>query len=200
MGIFTGTASHAQRLFTSKLPPWRSASYIIAIPTHPNERHSLYFFFLMIRRPPRSTLFPYTTLFRSCFIIVSTPGRQAQPSTCPARDPAACAGTEPKGTICKSRSGDIPLVNARYRTIMSELDRKSTRLNSSHTVISYAVFCLKKQKQHRAGSANAASVVGCGQAFERNGARERASHDALHGRTRQRGAPQRDYRPCTNSR
>src|ERR1039457_7581504 len=70
------------------------------------------FFFLMIRRPPRSTLFPYTTLFRSQLVC-----RTAR-------------GTE-RG--CKRQ----PL----------GLDRKSTRLNSSHLVISYAVFCLKKQKQ-----------------------------------------------------
>src|SRR2546422_7221070 len=73
----------------------------------------------MIRRPPRSTLFPYTTLFRSprC-------GRAEflrSPSSC-----AACRGTRPR-----SPSG--------------ALDRKSTRLNSSHGYISYAVFCLKKK-------------------------------------------------------
>src|SRR5438270_11932309 len=75
------------------------------------------FFFLMIRRPPRSTLFPYTTLFRSC------PG-------C-ARDLPARAGGS-----CDS---------GRRRRPRAE-DRKSTRLNSSHSQISYAVFCLKKKK------------------------------------------------------
>src|SRR5215204_7324255 len=74
-------------------------------------RLCFFFFFLMIRRPPRSTLFPYTTLFRSC-------GRDGLPG------PSA------------------RLRRARRRG----LDRKSTRLNSSHTVISYAVFCLKKKK------------------------------------------------------
>src|SRR2546430_10001496 len=69
----------------------------------------------MIRRPPRSTLFPYTTLFRS----------RARPLS--ATD-AGRTGTEP---------------DAAYR---AELDRKSTRLNSSHSQISYAVFCLKKKK------------------------------------------------------
>src|SRR5580765_8594731 len=72
----------------------------------------LFFFFLMIRRPPRSTLFPYTTLFRSC-------NDQLRPSTCDHR------GTAP-GWL--------------------DQDRKSTRLNSSHPSISYAVFCLKKKK------------------------------------------------------
>src|SRR2546427_5527225 len=75
-----------------------------------------YFFFLMIRRPPRSTLFPYTTLFRSY--------------TCP-------------------RSALVPLFVTRLTTAPMVLpiaaDRKSTRLNSSHSQISYAVFCLKKK-------------------------------------------------------
>src|SRR3982750_2238345 len=70
------------------------------------------FFFLMIRRPPRSTLFPYTTLFRS-----------------PAR------GEAPERTGARRRPG-APRAG----------DRKSTRLNSSHDQISYAVFCLKKKK------------------------------------------------------
>src|SRR5215204_7335703 len=77
------------------------------------------FFFLMIRRPPRSTLFPYTTLFRSTFVVESDPAEAV-------RD--AIAMLDPKPT---------------------EVDRKSTRLNSSHTVISYAVFCLKKKKKQK---------------------------------------------------
>src|SRR2546430_11557609 len=74
------------------------------------------FFFLMIRRPPRSTLFPYTTLFRSTHPPAARRERGA---------PWHCA--------------------ARIR----RLDRKSTRLNSSHSQISYAVFCLKKKKHSR---------------------------------------------------
>src|SRR5690348_17914524 len=77
-----------------------------------------FFFFLMIRRPPRSTLFPYTTLFRSV---------RAQ----------AMLGFERFG-----ESGDV-LVDALTNRGQ---DRKSTRLNSSHPSISYAVFCLKKKK------------------------------------------------------
>src|SRR5438132_6643676 len=78
---------------------------------------SFLFFFLMIRRPPRSTLFPYTTLFRSLVRPGEEPGdRRASPAV---GNPA-----------CGARR-----------------DRKSTRLNSSHTVISYAVFCLKKKKK-----------------------------------------------------
>src|SRR2546428_12071386 len=75
----------------------------------------LFFFFLMIRRPPRSTLFPYTTLFRSVLLFaVSFPWQ---------RNPLDDRGTR-----------SLP-------------DRKSTRLNSSHDQISYAVFCLKKKKK-----------------------------------------------------
>src|SRR5215216_7226732 len=75
-----------------------------------------FFFFLMIRRPPRSTLFPYTTLFRSG----RAPGRRA-------------------GRVRGRRGGGGP-----RRSVPP--DRKSTRLNSSHQIISYAVFCLKKKK------------------------------------------------------
>src|SRR5438132_2648317 len=73
-------------------------------------------FFLVLRRPPRSTLFPYTTLFRSENRMVQL-----------------------------HAGGDRLGQGQRQRRF---LDRKSTRLNSSHTVISYAVFCLKKKKRH----------------------------------------------------
>src|SRR2546421_2391511 len=81
-----------------------------------------FFFFLMIRRPPRSTLFPYTTLFRSVIgnaaymIIPLDPGKNS-----------------------------IQIHGFGYK----ERDRKSTRLNSSHDQISYAVFCLKKKKKNK---------------------------------------------------
>src|SRR5256885_15769952 len=90
------------------------------------------FFFLMIRRPPRSTLFPYTTLFRS-------PGRG------PARPCAGHARVADEGAGRRldrwhgCRAGQPALRS-------QPADRKSTRLNSSHLVISYAVFCLKKKK------------------------------------------------------
>src|SRR5260221_6360437 len=87
----------------------------------------IFFFFLMIRRPPRSTLFPYTTLFRS-------PGKFT--GTTLAESMAGC------GSVFSQ--GDIDLASFQFRVILF-LDRKSTRLNSSHTVISYAVFCLKKK-------------------------------------------------------
>src|SRR5947199_7644321 len=81
----------------------------------------IFFFFLMIRRPPRSTLFPYTTLFRS------RPGRR---NNRPIRANA-------EGFRRQARTGALPQ------------DRKSTRLNSSHLGISYAVFCLKKKKKKK---------------------------------------------------
>src|SRR5256885_5010708 len=84
----------------------------------------------MIRRPPRSTLFPYTTLFRS---LLAATGR---PDASQDRIINLLAGphqTTPEG----QRMHDL---------IASRIDRKSTRLNSSHLVISYAVFCLKKKK------------------------------------------------------
>src|SRR2546426_10706764 len=87
------------------------------------------FFFLMIRRPPRSTLFPYTTLFRSHWVALPVPAG-ASP-TFHARDVFAPA------------AGQLALGAA-----LAHLDRKSTRLNSSHLVISYAVFCLKKKNKH----------------------------------------------------
>src|SRR2546426_7057920 len=95
---------------------------------------SLFFFFLMIRRPPRSTLFPYTTLFRS-----AGAERSRQFDHARADRPAGDAGGA--GGARRARRRDGSLV-AQPRPG----DRKSTRLNSSHLVISYAVFCLKKKK------------------------------------------------------
>src|SRR5436190_16975904 len=89
----------------------------------------------MLRRPPRSTLFPYTTLFRSRIagadhhlghlLPLRVQGQHRQRVEDPAPDPRPAGGAGP------------------------EQDRKSTRLNSSHTVISYAVFCLKKKKKRK---------------------------------------------------
>src|SRR3712207_6997401 len=102
------------------------------------------FFFLMIRRPPRSTLFPYTTLFRS--------RRALRPQ---GRWPRALLQEGPHGRRCRPDGGrgDLFLAhNARKIMILDlegermTVDRKSTRLNSSHANISYAVFCLKKNK------------------------------------------------------
>src|SRR5688572_30875317 len=81
-----------------------------------------FFFFLMIRRPPRSTLFPYTTLFRSQSV-------EGRPKFHRGRDNLSLADS---GIMSRQGRGR---------------DRKSTRLNSSHSQISYAVFCLKKKKK-----------------------------------------------------
>src|SRR5204863_9971541 len=104
------------------------ATLYIHLSSHPSVctilHHYTYyfsFFFLMIRRPPRSTLFPYTTLFRSV----------------------------PGGPLLEGATL-LRLVGERLRPVAvgaEQLDRKSTRLNSSHVEISYAVFCLKKKKK-----------------------------------------------------
>src|SRR5436309_8861007 len=99
----------------------------------------LFFFFLMIRRPPRSTLFPYTTLFRSQQVR----SRLDEPLVIE-RD----APLQPVRAGHRARHGeDMP--NAVPSTHWLEGDRKSTRLNSSHVKISYAVFCLKKKKKNK---------------------------------------------------
>src|SRR5438034_8677355 len=87
----------------------------------------------MIRRPPRSTLFPYTTLFRS--MLAKRP-KAIILSGGPSSVYADGAPPAPAGLF----DAGVPVLG---------IDRKSTRLNSSHTVISYAVFCLKKKKQNR---------------------------------------------------
>src|SRR2546430_16609586 len=102
-------------------------SYIC--PSWHSSLRYFYFFFLMIRRPPRSTLFPYTTLFRS-------PG---QPRASP----------RPRENYLNRHHGDDHALPSLFRAAAEHgrrQDRKSTRLNSSHSQISYAVFCLKKKK------------------------------------------------------
>src|SRR2546430_8864591 len=98
----------------------------------------------MIRRPPRSTLFPYTTLFRSADGV----GHDVD-----------LVGDRERGDVEEDQVGDLtggrhgPVRAAepgrRQRSGLIEPDRKSTRLNSSHSQISYAVFCLKKKKKNR---------------------------------------------------
>src|SRR5690606_41402941 len=89
------------------------------------------FFFLMIRRPPRSTLFPYTTLFRS-----------EQQEIEGLRELVKKLERE-KQTL----ADHLRILTQAYFILLREIDRKSTRLNSSHVKISYAVFCLKKKKK-----------------------------------------------------
>src|SRR2546430_10193197 len=95
-----------------------------------HSRLLYFFFFLMIRRPPRSTLFPYTTLFRSP-PQRGLPGREARQARPP---PLPRAGAE-------------EVSRGSPQSDEQRGDRKSTRLNSSHSQISYAVFCLKKKKE-----------------------------------------------------
>src|SRR5260221_3635402 len=96
----------------------------------------------MIRRPPRSTLFPYTTLFRSKPLYVG-----AEPKVLATFPDGYLAGTGILGDQM-SRTELLSRANLTGLRPLSESfeDRKSTRLNSSHTVISYAVFCLQKKK------------------------------------------------------
>src|SRR3712207_7464503 len=95
----------------------------------------------MIRRPPRSTLFPYTTLFRS----LDRPGVELAPR---AQWPTGAdrLGVDVKGKIAASEALEPGRAVARLTDLGWGQDRKSTRLNSSHANISYAVFCLKKKK------------------------------------------------------
>src|SRR2546429_6575821 len=95
-------------------------SYPVCIEQYPFQ-FLLLFFFLMIRRPPRSTLFPYTTLFRSWLWMTT-------------------------GMVTKEWAAIHRKHHAKCETAEDPQDRKSTRLNSSHGYISYAVFCLKKKK------------------------------------------------------
>src|SRR5438132_9079390 len=95
----------------------------------------------MIRRPPRSTLFPYTTLFRS-----GGGGGGAAGNTGSGGNGGGSAGGTGGGVGGSSAFG-WGVTGGRA----SDSDRKSTRLNSSHTVISYAVFCLKKKNKHEKG-------------------------------------------------
>src|SRR5438034_4451036 len=93
----------------------------------------------MLRRPPRSTLFPYTTLFRSVSGVTAGTASIAATSET-VTGTSALTVTAAAASYVLVGAGDIADCDA------SATDRKSTRLNSSHTVISYAVFCLKKKK------------------------------------------------------
>src|SRR3712207_7637993 len=92
----------------------------------------VFFFFLMIRRPPRSTLFPYTTLFRSAVRLARV-------------DEPPVGGPHQRRQRVAPEAGQVGAGGEHRHG--GERDRKSTRLNSSHANISYAVFCLKKKKK-----------------------------------------------------
>src|SRR3712207_7876535 len=102
----------------------------------------VFFFFLMIRRPPRSTLFPYTTLFRSALAV--GPGVVQDAVPVGVGEPAlGRLGGVPLHLVLRGDRVELAVEDADVRG-----DRKSTRLNSSHANISYAVFCLKKKKKY----------------------------------------------------
>src|SRR3712207_8186805 len=95
----------------------------------------------MIRRPPRSTLFPYTTLFRSGRALLTSSLKGLSAGGC--HEHLSCVGARTSvlaRTLPQPPASPSPPAN---------VDRKSTRLNSSHANISYAVFCLKKKKSHQ---------------------------------------------------
>src|SRR3712207_8662451 len=96
----------------------------------------MFFFVLIIPQPPRSTLFPYTTLFRSRFALL---GRNAG-------EHVAVEGVGERLQLGDHRPGLLREVDSPRPPVGLVADRKSTRLNSSHANISYAVFCLKKKK------------------------------------------------------
>src|SRR3712207_7330499 len=102
----------------------------------------------MIRRPPRSTLFPYTTLFRSKIITDRETGRSRGFGFVEMSDDAASrkAVAELDGATVEGRTIKVMEAKPKEDRPRSNKDRKSTRLNSSHANISYAVFCLKKKK------------------------------------------------------
>src|SRR3989454_2460612 len=95
----------------------------------------------MIRRPPRSTLFPYTTLFRSRCGAVRDAHAVAEHDDDVSRPAAVCGPGSLDDERGRCRGGPVVVAH-----LCGDGDRKSTRLNSSHLVISYAVFCLKKKK------------------------------------------------------
>src|SRR5207249_8465711 len=101
-----------------------------------------YFFFVMLPPPPRSTLFPYTTLFRSQVIPVGN-------DICGCRVPVEQLPSGVRySSVSENVARGVQLIE--LTAARNNLDRKSTRLNSSHVSISYAVFCLKKKKKKKA--------------------------------------------------
>src|SRR2546427_6072432 len=101
----------------------------------------------MIRRPPRSTLFPYTTLFRSL-------GQRR------VQDQRIGFGQQQPGRVAQRITHDLPARRIGSVLVVTTGDRKSTRLNSSHSQISYAVFCLKKKK-NKENSMEMKTTINC---------------------------------------
>src|SRR5256885_2469399 len=132
-----------------------------------------FFFFLMIRRPPRSTLFPYTTLFRS---VPAAAGLDVD-NAVGAFD---CADQTAERRRTRGRLGEQRRDRGSARShARRRSDRKSTRLNSSHLVISYAVFCLKKKKNTRRRSRSPRVETHCDFATSTHITHSRSRHRLL---------------------
>src|SRR3712207_7063953 len=101
----------------------------------------------MIRRPPRSTLFPYTTLFRSGREKLTESGEEDAVRRAHATAFLALAERADVNLLGTGRAALLDQIELEHDNLRAALDRKSTRLNSSHANISYAVFCLKKKTE-----------------------------------------------------
>src|SRR5690349_24203470 len=101
----------------------------------------MFVFSLIVRRPPRSTLFPYTTLFRSQRVVALVADEHVVGD-------AADHGVDVSHVPARCRQSPLGDAVVGHPVERDEQDRKSTRLNSSHVEISYAVFCLKKKKKN----------------------------------------------------
>src|SRR2546430_13420325 len=110
----------------------------------------------MIRRPPRSTLFPYTTLFRSLarLAVLLRRGARDARRRFPGLPPVASAAI-----LSDHKADSLLAYKGRNHLHSDRADRKSTRLNSSHSQISYAVFCLKKKKEHKYDNQDPAMAI-----------------------------------------
>src|SRR3989442_398578 len=117
-------------------------------------RRILLFFFLMIRRPPRSTLFPYTTLFRSQALNMATNKEEILKAVYQGNGQVAKNPIPPILWSYNNNVKDYP-----YDPAKAKQDRKSTRLNSSHVRISYAVFCLQKKHKKLASSRSSSNPI-----------------------------------------
>src|SRR3712207_8695247 len=99
----------------------------------------------MIRRPPRSTLFPYTTLFRSQEVALQDPAASLRRATARRASLTSRAASSPQAVLAPAPGHELLRLGVHLQFLRP--DRKSTRLNSSHANISYAVFCLKKKRK-----------------------------------------------------
>src|SRR5256886_9996608 len=121
---------------------------IILVVQRVDKRIYLIFFFLIIRPPPISTLFPFPTLFRSparAPLLGRARPRRFRPDPAPLSGTGTSSRPHPRPTQVRPRKPRRHPLGSRLGRLPQGRDRKSTRLNSSHSQISYAVFCLKKK-------------------------------------------------------